>query len=411
MSPTPRRKAEELAGEQKAIADQVKGLGSPAERNRDQVQQLLDRKAAMEQKVGDLEKQIDRAAADMRRDEREAAPQDDRSLHRDPRQPRARQDPVLGIDGSFRACRPAIQKTSSARSGRISMRCATSSERRRRRSARHDPISRPPPSTRRDSLPAAWSHSASARASARGSRVSKAKKGNKASRASKGSSRVNKGSRGKDSRASKARDSRASKARDNRANKVRGSRASKVRADNRGNRARAASRGNRARVGRADAMTAAARRTVAAVKATRLARRASAVAKEIAVVAPACPPTMPASSARSSVSCPATREQLRGTLKGQGEDQKALDEILKKLKELDNDKVFQDPATFDRLQAQAAEAVKRFEFNLRRKAELKGNEVFLSGDGDVPEEFRKLVEQYYKSLSKTPEKKPEVKKQ
>ena len=102
---------------------------------------------------------------------------------------------------------------------------------------------------------------------------------------------------------------------------------------------------------------------------------------------------------------------LRGALKGQGDDQRALDEILKRLKELDNDKVFQDPATFERLQAQASEAVKRFEFNLRRKAELKGNEVFLSGDGDVPEEFRKLVEQYYKSLSKTPDKKPAGKKQ
>ena len=44
-----------------------------AERIREQVQQLLDRKAAMEQKVGELEKQIDRAAADMRRDEREAS--------------------------------------------------------------------------------------------------------------------------------------------------------------------------------------------------------------------------------------------------------------------------------------------------------------------------------------------------
>ena len=46
--------------------------------------------------------------------------------------------------------------------------------------------------------------------------------------------------------------------------------------------------------------------------------------------------------------------------------------------------------------------MKRFEFNLRRRSELKGNEVLLSGDGDVPEEFRKLVEQYYKSLSKPP---------
>ena len=100
---------------------------------------------------------------------------------------------------------------------------------------------------------------------------------------------------------------------------------------------------------------------------------------------------------------------LRGSL-GSRDDQKALDEILKQLRELDTDKVFQDPAQFNRLQASASEAVKRFEFNLRRKAELKGNEVLLSGDGEVPEEFRKLVEQYYKSLSKAPEKTPEKKK-
>ena len=80
-------------------------------------------------------------------------------------------------------------------------------------------------------------------------------------------------------------------------------------------------------------------------------------------------------------------------------------DYLKKLKALDSDQVFKDPSQFDRLHAQAADAVKRFEFNLRRRMELKGNEVLLSGDGDVPEEFRKLVEQYYKSLSKGSEKK------
>jgi hypothetical protein len=96
-------------------------------------------------------------------------------------------------------------------------------------------------------------------------------------------------------------------------------------------------------------------------------------------------------------------EQLRRSV-GK-EDQAAVADMLKKLRALDHDQVFKDPAQFDRLQAQAADAVKRFEFNLRRRAELKGNEVLLSGDGDVPEEFRKLVEQYYKSLSKGTDKK------
>ena len=105
----------------------------------------------------------------------------------------------------------------------------------------------------------------------------------------------------------------------------------------------------------------------------------------------------------------AAAEQLRRSV--DKVDQQALNDILKKLRELDSDRVFHDPAQFDRLQAQAAEAVKRFEFNLRRRSELKGNEVLLSGDGDVPEEFRKLVEQYYKSLSKAPDKKQDDRKQ
>ena len=96
-------------------------------------------------------------------------------------------------------------------------------------------------------------------------------------------------------------------------------------------------------------------------------------------------------------------EQLRRTV--EKEDQAAVAEILKQLKGLTSEGVFKDPAQFERLQAAAADAVKRFEFNLRRRTELKGNEVLLSGDGDVPEEFRKLVEQYYKSLSKGQEKK------
>ena len=98
-----------------------------------------------------------------------------------------------------------------------------------------------------------------------------------------------------------------------------------------------------------------------------------------------------------------TAEQLRRAV-GK-EDQAAVAELLKKLRALDSDQVFKDPTQFDRLQTDAADAVKRFEFNLRRKTELKGNEVLLSGDGDVPEEFRKLVEQYYKSLSKGSDKK------
>jgi hypothetical protein len=39
---------------------------------------------------------------------------------------------------------------------------------------------------------------------------------------------------------------------------------------------------------------------------------------------------------------------------------------------------------------------------LRRKLEGNGNQILLSGSDEVPEQFRKLVDQYYKSLSKGP---------
>ncbi len=105
-------------------------------------------------------------------------------------------------------------------------------------------------------------------------------------------------------------------------------------------------------------------------------------------------------------------QQLRRMLQGQAVDAKQLEEILRGLRELEDDRVYQDVSELQRLQQSVAENLKRFEFNLRRQAELKGNEVFLSGADEVPEEFRKLVEQYYKSLSKAPEtkKSPDIRK-
>jgi hypothetical protein len=97
-------------------------------------------------------------------------------------------------------------------------------------------------------------------------------------------------------------------------------------------------------------------------------------------------------------------QQLRRMLQGQGIDPRALDDVLRNLRALDDDRVYKDASELARLEGAVAEGMKRFEFNLRRQAEMKGSEVFLSGADDVPEAYRKLVEQYYKSLSKGPEK-------
>jgi len=103
-------------------------------------------------------------------------------------------------------------------------------------------------------------------------------------------------------------------------------------------------------------------------------------------------------------------EQLRRLLQGQRMDPKELDAILRNLRQMDDDRVYQDPQELLRLQAQVNEGLKRFEYGLRRKIEGNNNQILLSGSDEVPEQFRKLVEQYYRSLSKAPDaKSPDAK--
>ena len=54
-----------------------------------------------------------------------------------------------------------------------------------------------------------------------------------------------------------------------------------------------------------------------------------------------------------------------------------------------------------RLQSTIAEGLKRFEFGLRRQADA-ANLIVLSGSDEIPEEFRKLVQEYFRSLARTP---------
>ena len=95
-------------------------------------------------------------------------------------------------------------------------------------------------------------------------------------------------------------------------------------------------------------------------------------------------------------------QELRGLLREGNLDPKQLDEILRGLRALDDDRVYQDVEELQRLQTLVTEGLKRFEYALRRRAAAEGNETVLSGADGVPEEFRALVEQYYRSLAKTP---------
>jgi hypothetical protein len=81
-------------------------------------------------------------------------------------------------------------------------------------------------------------------------------------------------------------------------------------------------------------------------------------------------------------------------------DAQVLDEILRRLRELDSERVYKDVAELERLQTFVAEGLKRFEYGLRRQTGDEADRALVTGADDVPAEFRTLVEEYYRSLSK-----------
>jgi hypothetical protein len=95
-------------------------------------------------------------------------------------------------------------------------------------------------------------------------------------------------------------------------------------------------------------------------------------------------------------------QDLRRMLRTENLDPKELDAILKALRELDDERVYKDLAELTRLQTFVTEGLKRFEYGLRRAADASNGDVLLSGADEVPEEFKTLVAEYYRSLAKTP---------
>ena len=76
------------------------------------------------------------------------------------------------------------------------------------------------------------------------------------------------------------------------------------------------------------------------------------------------------------------------------------------MRALDNERVLNNPDEVLALQSSVIEGLKAYEYALRRQIEgTSKDKLFLGGNDDVPEGFRKLVEDYYKSLSSKPPRK------
>ena len=72
------------------------------------------------------------------------------------------------------------------------------------------------------------------------------------------------------------------------------------------------------------------------------------------------------------------------------------------LRQLDDERIYQNAAELMKLQTAVAEQLKRFDYALRRKT-AEENSVALSGSDEVPASHKALIEEYYSKLSKAPQ--------
>ena len=96
-------------------------------------------------------------------------------------------------------------------------------------------------------------------------------------------------------------------------------------------------------------------------------------------------------------------ERLRRAARDAGADTKGLDRAINSLRGLDGATLLGDPAAMQRLRDEVVENLKNFEFALRRAlgtADAGG--PALGGSERVPAQYRDMVDEYFKALSRKP---------
>ena len=86
--------------------------------------------------------------------------------------------------------------------------------------------------------------------------------------------------------------------------------------------------------------------------------------------------------------------------RGQNMTPREVEQLMRDLARLQDERVYKDVAELARLQSSVSEALKRFEFGLRRKVEGDQNAIALTGADESPEAYKSANEEYFRSLSK-----------
>lgn len=93
--------------------------------------------------------------------------------------------------------------------------------------------------------------------------------------------------------------------------------------------------------------------------------------------------------------------ELRQRLSREGRDVAELDRVIAALGALDRPGVLRDPEQLAQLQAAVVEGAREFEYGLRRAILGDSSDrPLLSGTDEIPAQYRKLLEEYYRSLAR-----------
>ncbi len=94
-------------------------------------------------------------------------------------------------------------------------------------------------------------------------------------------------------------------------------------------------------------------------------------------------------------------EALRRDLVALGINPAELDALIKQMQALDSDRLPSSAGELAKIQAQLVQNLKRFEFNLRRELGASTADALLLGASEAtPAAYRKMVEEYYRSLAR-----------
>jgi hypothetical protein len=85
---------------------------------------------------------------------------------------------------------------------------------------------------------------------------------------------------------------------------------------------------------------------------------------------------------------------------GLADDARAADDLIRALRELEGGQAYENLTNLQQLQSAALTRVQQLELNLRQRLDTSNSQLFLSGSEDVPPQFKSLIEDYYRRLSK-----------